>query len=101
MRFTPFINYYDTYSFTEQNNFRSHELNWVRFNILGRVTTSCTYSSILIYDVNMVLNLLSRSSIFMEQSMPCTNKPVLNSTIIVQPFCTDIGIKRTGFLEIA
>ena len=28
MRFTPFINYYDT--FTEQNNFRSRELNWIK-----------------------------------------------------------------------
>ena len=42
---------------TEQNNFRSHEFNWikswflktmdkiVRFNILGWVTTSWTYSN--------------------------------------------------------
>ena len=34
MRFRPFINYYDTlgeyYSFTEQNNCRSHEFNWTK-----------------------------------------------------------------------
>jgi len=48
MRFTPFINYYswlleyysnnhaitilegEYYSYTEQNNFRSHELNWMK-----------------------------------------------------------------------
>ena len=34
MRFTPFINYFDTlvehYSFKGRNNFRSHEFNWIK-----------------------------------------------------------------------
>ena len=35
------------YLFTEQNNFRSQLDKIVRFNILGRVTTSWTYSTLI------------------------------------------------------
>ena len=51
MRFTPFINYYDTlgeyYSFTEQYNFRSDELNlqnsWIQYSRLGNYFLDIQY----------------------------------------------------------
>ena len=71
------------YSFTQQKNFRSHELDWkklVRFNILGWVTTSWTYS---IYRVNIyILTLIiSLVAIKLFTSITMMIKPAVNCQI--------------------